>query len=71
MLAHRKTIYFPDSEHADDDGFIPGIFTAFRPERIEYIVTGKESQEELDRMEERGITLIDLVKIDEPLKLEL
>src|SRR5438128_2788017 len=31
----------------------PGIFSLFRPMRIEYVVTGKETQEELERLEER------------------
>jgi hypothetical protein len=43
----------------------PGIFHAFQPSRIEYIVTGKESEEELDAMEKRGFTLIDVIPEEE------
>jgi len=64
LLAHRKAIYFGDK-------FIPGIFQAFKPEAIEYIIKGDETQEEIDRMEKRGISLVDVVKIDEPLKIEI
>ena len=38
----------------------PGVFSAFVPQRIEYIVTGKETQEELERKEKTGITLVKL-----------
>lgn len=41
---------------------VPGIFMVFKPQRIEYVVTGKESKEELERMEKRGITLVRLVR---------
>jgi len=64
LLAHRKAIYAGEE-------FIPGIFQAFKPEAIEYIITGDETQEELERMEKRGISLVDVVKIDEPLILEI
>jgi hypothetical protein len=34
----------------------------FKPARIEYIITGKETDEELDAMEKRGFTLIDVIR---------
>lgn len=39
----------------------PGIFHLFKPTRIEYIVKGTESEEELDAMEARGFTLINIL----------
>ena len=42
----------------------PGIFSVFIPTAIEYIITGKESPEKLDDMESRGITLVDLIKVE-------
>ena len=36
----------------------PAIFSTFVPTRIEYIVTGEETDEELDRLEDRGVTLV-------------
>jgi hypothetical protein len=38
----------------------PAIFSAFRPTHIEYVVKGTETEEELDRMEARGISLVKL-----------
>lgn len=34
----------------------PGIFHVFRPDRIEYVTTGKETQEELADLVKRGLT---------------
>lgn len=47
------------------EGYKPGIFFMFKPERIEYILKGDESQEELERKEERGFTLVNLVRTDD------
>ena len=58
LLAHHKAI---NSVLMDEPDPIPGIFTAFKPERIEYIVKGDETEEEIERMEKRGITLIKVV----------
>lgn len=52
VLGHRKVLF--DQERS------PGIFTAFRPTAIEYVVRGDESQEELDALEKRGISLVDV-----------
>lgn len=35
---------------------IPAVFHAFKPTAIEYLVTGSETQEELDKLAARGIT---------------
>lgn len=40
----------------------PGIFRAFRPSAIEYIVKGTETEAELDELEARGLTLVKLVR---------
>jgi len=48
LLAHRKAV----------DGKEPGIFQAFRPTAIEYVVHEDDSQEKLEKLEERGITLV-------------
>ena len=42
--------------------FKPGIFHAFRPSAIEYIVTGEETTEELEAMEKRGFTLVEVCR---------
>ena len=39
---------------------IPGVFSVFTPSRIEYIITGEETEKQLARKESQGITLIKL-----------
>ena len=45
----------------------PGIFSMFIPTAIEYVVTGTETAEELDALENRGLTLVAVTK-DEDLQ---
>jgi len=59
LLAHRKAISNPDGS------FTPGIFHAFKPIAIEYVVKGNESEEELERLAKRDITLVKIEKIGE------
>jgi hypothetical protein len=40
----------------------PGIFRVFKPSRIEYVVTGKETEEQLQRLEDRGFDLVRVVR---------
>jgi hypothetical protein len=42
----------------------PGIFHAFKPERIEYIVRDDDTPEKLESLEKRGISLVRLVRTD-------
>lgn len=51
-LAHRKTI------KNEDGTFTPAVFRIFRPQRIEYVVKKDDSDEKLDKLAERGITLV-------------
>lgn len=55
LLAHIKAI--PGEEPK------PAIFQAFRPTAVEYVITGEESEEELDKLEQRGYTI---VKVENP-----
>lgn len=50
--------------------FDPAIFHAFKPSRIEYVVTDLESVEELDAMEKRGLTLVRVTRIEPILAAE-
>lgn len=50
--------------------FIPAVFSAFRPTRIEYVVKGDETEEELERLEKRGLTLVKVVRNDAPMFAE-
>lgn len=60
-------------DDCDGSGTIrkPGVFTAFRPERIEYILKGTETDEEIERLEARGITPVRLKWDDAPVFDEL
>lgn len=62
LLAHKKAIC--DIVDGKTE-YIAGIFQAFKPTRIEYVVKGDETQEELERMEKRGITLVDVKTMQE------
>lgn len=59
----------PDNtcKECDGSGFKnqAAIFHAFIPTRIEYIVKGTETDEKLERLEKRGVTLIKLVRTNE------
>ena len=67
LLAHRESSHIPDEEL--DYKAIRQIFTAFKPERIEYIVKGNEDEEYLDALEQQGITLIKVQKAGQVLNL--
>lgn len=63
LLAHRKVIHQFSPPYTGDSELTPGIFQAFKPTAIEYVVRGDESNEELDRLEKRGITLVEVKPI--------
>lgn len=56
-LAHRKVPTLQDTA---------GIFAAFIPSAIEYVVKGTESDEELESIEKRGISLVKVTHDPEP-----
>lgn len=58
-LAHRKAIPVQKGKNVI---FKPGIFRLFKPQRIEYIIKGTETEEQLDRLEKRGFTLINVIR---------
>lgn len=62
LLAHRKAIRTGHVSGANEPEFIPGIFHAFKPARIEYVVTGNETAEEIERMEKRKITPVNVIR---------
>lgn len=75
-LAHRKAIPKPCEcrsgggqplkacRHCSGTGtaYDRGIFHLWRPSGLDYVVTGEESTEELERFEERGFRLVKVVK---------
>ena len=42
----------------------PGIFRVFRPERIEYVLKGTETEEEIAAIVKRGLTPVRVERID-------
>lgn len=58
FFAHRKAV--EDMDNPSIEKRHPGIFQAFRPTSIEYVVTGKETEEELERMVKRGIEPVEV-----------
>lgn len=65
LLAHRDLWFGSDlPEHRIlKASLFPGIFAAFIPKAIEYIVTGAEPPEELERIERQGCTLVRVVRV--------
>lgn len=71
-FAHRKAIQTldanPESRDANElisEGkykWTPGIFHLFRPTAIEYIVKDDDSQEKLEALEKRGISLVRVIQ---------
>lgn len=43
---------------------VPGVFCIFIPDRIEYVVRGDESDDEIERLLERGITPVMVKRVD-------
>ena len=62
LMAHPKAIM--GTNDAGEIVYQPGIFQAFKPTAIEYVVKGDESAEELERKEKRGITLVQIVRVE-------
>lgn len=51
----------PSAEWADR--YVPGIFHIWQPERLEYVVKGTETEDELQVMAERGIEPVAVVHV--------
>jgi hypothetical protein len=69
-LAHPKAIPVPMAVITEGGEigrvqFKPGIFHVFRPSRIEYCVKEGDTDEALEAMEKRGITLVKVVPVQE------
>ena len=76
LLGHRKGVmkgyevngeavdlnHWTAGEAAVREHWAPAIFTAFRPTAVEYVVTGEETEEEIEALEARGITPVKVVR---------
>lgn len=59
----------PDGESAGE--WRGGVVTFFRPTAVEYVVRGDESEEELDRLEARGLRLVRVERAGEQTGLDV
>lgn len=74
-LAHRKAI--PEKVLEKDElgtevevvKFTPAIFHVFCPARVEYVVKEDDPEEKLNKLEERGFSLVKVIPKDDQLKL--
>lgn len=64
LTAHRKVhlgwrdVEQPDASITEEPIIGPAVFHLWVPSRIEYVVKGTETEEELDAIEARGLTLV-------------
>lgn len=66
LFAHRKVVMEPLTGGSI---YKPGIFSAFIPNRVEYVVKKGDSTEKLESLEKRGVQLVEVVRAGEPLPL--
>jgi len=59
FLAHLHAVEGTDEE-TGKPVMKKGIFSSFVPSRIEYVVTGEETEEQLDALEKRGLSLVNV-----------
>jgi len=74
LVAHREAITIQEAVILDgerrDAEYQAGIFHAFKPTAIEYVVKGDETEEELERLVKRGITPVQIARIGEQQELD-
>jgi hypothetical protein len=63
LMAHPKAVRGTNADGAIE--YRPGIFQAFKPTAIEYVVRGDEDERELARKVKRGITLVRIERVEE------
>ena len=68
LLGHRKASQRIVEGELEE---VPGIFSAFLPHSIEYVVKGTETDDQIEAMEKRGITCVDVKKDVEQKDMEL
>lgn len=85
LLGHRKAAEKVCPDCGDEPGgdpecpvcegttfvHVPGIITAFRPTAVEYVVKGDETDEEIEAMEERGLTCVKVIQDEAQAALEV
>lgn len=64
LVAHREAIDLEDGKKG------MGIFHAFKPTAVEYVVKGTETAEEIEALEKRGITAVTIERVEAQPELE-
>ena len=67
FLAHRE-VRGCGREPDEETG--PGVFHAFRPERVEYVVRTDDPPEKLERLVKQGFTLVDVKRVQGTLPVD-
>lgn len=57
----KSWVLLAHPEATDNDPPEPGIFMCFKPNAIEYVVKGTETESELESIEARGINLVKVI----------
>lgn len=71
LFAHRKAVH-ERPEFVGPVKFTPGIFAMCQPTRIEYVVKGTETDEEIEALIKRGLTPVSVIRdIDTQLAFDL
>ncbi|HMG11404.1 MAG TPA: hypothetical protein VK609_22975 [Mucilaginibacter sp.] len=73
-LAHNKAIpVFNEMDPADPNAplvtYKPGVFMVFKIEKLQYVVKGSESDDDLQKIADKNIELITVVPEGEPIKM--
>jgi len=65
MADDEEAVAAFEAEKKEYREWLPAVFRIFRPQRIEYVVRGDESDEDIERLVERGITPVLVRKLGE------
>lgn len=62
LVGHRKAVMsWPEDD--EQPTYTPGVFHAFRPTAIEYVVKDDDGDEKLADLEQRGISLVRVIPV--------
>lgn len=65
LLAHANAILKHPPEMGGEIEYEPGIFRIFKPERVEIVVSGEESDEVIEGYLKRGLTPVRIERIED------
>lgn len=62
LLAHRKAVMWTPPKMGQQPKFAPGIFRIWKPSKVEVIVSGDESNDEIDALVKRGLSPVKVIR---------